>query len=307
MKILVVGAGALGSFIGGVLSKKHDVTILCKPKYFEKLKKNGIKISGKTKFTAHPKVIRKVSNQKLDLINQEPDLIIIAVKSYDTNSAMKQIAPIIGKNTIVLTLQNGLGNVECISKYVDADRILDGVTSHGLTLISNCEVYHAGIGYTIIGTLSGEITEDCKKVCEAFTSVKIPASPTDNSAGERWAKTIVNAGINPLTALTGLTNGYLLKIPALTKMLEQTCLECITVANAAGIKLPKYDIVEKTKQVARDTSNNKSSTLQDIEKGRRTEIDAMNGAIVKIGKKYGVELPINSALVALINTMGQKR
>jgi 2-dehydropantoate 2-reductase len=297
MKILLVGAGALGSFIGGVLSKKYDVTILCKSKYFEKLKEKGIKINGKTRFTAHPTVIKKVDSQKIDLI-------ILAVKSYDTNSAMRQITPAIGKNTIVLTLQNGLGNVECISKFVDTDMVLDGVTSHGLTLISNGEVYHAGVGYTTIGTLSGEITEDCKKVCNIFTSVKISTTPTDNSAGERWAKTIVNAGINPITALTGLKNGYLLKIPALTRLLEQTCLECISVANARGIKLPKCDIVEKTKGVARDTSNNKSSMLQDIEKGRRTEIDAMNGAIVRIGKKYGIRLPINFALTTLVRDIG---
>jgi 2-dehydropantoate 2-reductase len=117
----------------------------------------------------------------------------------------------------------------------------------------------------------------------------------------------VNAGINPLTALTGLQNGFLLEIPALERLLEITCREGISVAKAADIALLDCDIIEKTKNVARLTAENRSSMLQDIEKGRRTEIDSINGKIVEVGKEHGVETPVNSVLLALIKGIEEGR
>lgn len=295
MRILIFGAGAMGSFLAGVLSQKHEVTLYGRGKKIEVVREKGIKISGKTELVTKMKT---ALNPK-ELRGKEYDLIVLAVKSYDTSSALEVIKEIKSKAT-VLSLQNGLDNEIRIAEAIGKERTLGGVTSHGITFVEPGHVQHAGTGETIIGELDCKETERVKKIGQAFTSVGIETRISRDIHSDIWIKGIVNAGINPLTALTRLHNGYLLKIPWLTRLLENTCQECIAVAQKAGIDIQGCDIIEKTKNVARLTGENKSSMLQDIEKGRRTEIDSINGRIVEVGKKHGVETPINSALVALV-------
>lgn len=296
MKILVFGAGALGSFVGGILSQKYDVTLYGKEDKIVPVQKSGLRITGKTDVTVKP----KTAFDPKHLEGQNFDLVILTVKSYDTESAMDFIKEIVSGGSAVLSLQNGLDNEIRIAQIIGKERTLGGVTSHGITFIEPGHVHHAGTGETVIGELDGKETERVKEISNALTSVGMGTSISKNIESEIWTKGIVNAGINPLTALTRLMNGYLLKIPILTKLLENTCQECISVAQKAYIDLLECDIIEKTKNVARLTADNKSSMLQDIEKGRRTEIDSINGKIVEVGNKHGVEAPINSALVALV-------
>lgn len=296
MKILVFGAGALGSFVGGILSQKYDVTLYGKEDKIIPVQKSGLRITGKTDLTLKPKTVF----DRKHLEGQDFDLVILAVKSYDTESAIGIIKEIVSGRSAVLSLQNGLDNEIRIAQIIGKERTLGGVTSHGITFIEPGHIHHAGTGETVIGELNGKETERIKKISNALTSVGMETSISKNIESEIWTKGIVNAGINPLTALTRLKNGYLLKIPILTKLLENTCQECISVAQKANIDLLECDIIEKTKNVARLTAENKSSMLQDIEKGRRTEIDSINGKIVEVGNKHGVETPINSALVALV-------
>jgi 2-dehydropantoate 2-reductase len=123
---------------------------------------------------------------------------------------------------------------------------------------------------------------------------------SNNIFGEIWAKGIVNAGINPLTASLRVPNGHLLEHEHLTSLLEETCVESIKVAMAAEVKLPNIDLIEKTKNVANLTAKNKSSMLQDVERKRKTEIDSINGVIVRTGEEHDVPTPINSSLVRVI-------
>lgn len=293
----------MGSFIGGKLSKKYDVTLYGREKKILPIRESGLRITGKTDLVSEPKTAFDLK----DLKGLEFKLIILAVKSYDTESAMAKVKDMVGKNSAVLSLQNGLDNEIKIAELIGKERTLGGITSHGITFMEPGRVRHAGVGETIIGELDGEDSERIKNICEALTSVGIETKISKNIESEIWTKGIVNAGINPLTALTRLKNGYLLKVPYLTGLLESTCQECITVAEKAGIRLPERDIIEKTKNVARLTKENKSSMLQDIERGRRTEIDSINGKIVEVGKKHGFATPVNSALVALVKGIEEGR
>jgi 2-dehydropantoate 2-reductase len=295
MKILTFGAGAMGCFLAGVLAQKNEVTLFGRGEKIDAVKENGIRITGKTEL-----MVKVNTAGDLKEIGEEKfDLMILSVKSYDTEKALEIIKKMEGEAT-VLSLQNGLDNEIKIAEAVGKDRTLGGVTSHGITFIEPGHVHHAGLGETIVGELDKKETERIKIISHALTSVGVETKVSNNIESEIWKKGIVNAGINPITALTGLQNGYLLEIPKLTRLLESTCQECITVAQKEGIDLLDCDIIKKTKNVARLTSENKSSMLQDIERKRRTEIESINGKIVEVGERHGIETPINSALVILV-------
>ncbi|UCF08790.1 MAG: ketopantoate reductase family protein [Thermoplasmata archaeon] len=295
MKILIFGAGGMGCFLAGVLSIKEEVMLYGRGEKINTVDEKGIKIIGKTNLKAKPQTLSYPENLK----DHNFDLIIIAVKAYDTDSALDMVKRIEGGSP-VLSLQNGLDNELKISNALGSERALGGVTSHGVTFIEPGHIHHAGLGETIIGEMNGQKTKRIQDIASVLTKAGIETEVSENINREIWAKGIVNAGINPLTALTGLKNGFLLKIPSLTWLLETTCKECLNVARAEGHELDEQEIFEKTKSVARLTAENRSSMLQDMEKGKRTEIDAINGRIVELGKRHGIETPVNSTLVALI-------
>ncbi|MGQ9582667.1 MAG: ketopantoate reductase family protein [Thermoplasmatota archaeon] len=295
MRVLVFGAGSVGSFFGGLLSERYDVTLLGRKQHMEAIERNGLRITGRTEKVLHPRVWHSLGDLN------DIDLIILTVKAYNTESAMRDIVPYIREDTMVLSLQNGLDNVETIRRVMKKEgHILAGITSHGVMRAEDGHIVHAGAGETVLGDVVWTERGRVESVAQMLNSVGIQTRTTQNICGEMWAKAIVNAGINPITAITGLQNGYLLRVPALTALLERTCSEAMMVAEAARIRLPPCNIIEKTKDVARKTAENKSSMLQDIERGRRTEICSINGYISEVGKRHGVDTPVNSTLTALV-------
>lgn len=291
MKILVFGAGALGSYVGGMLSKKCHVTLIGRKEHVDAINSKGLIIEGKTNFKAKPQALVKIPDEKFDLI-------LITVKSYDTSKAVEELSRGLDENILVLSLQNGLGNAEKISRF--NKKVLGGTISHGITFVEPGRIYHAGLGDTRLGNFKGVEEEDVEEICQIFNISGIDTKRSDNILGEIWAKAIINASINPLTAITRLKNGYLLKIETLEEIMVCACKEAIDVAVSCGIELPHYDIIEKTKSVAHLTAENKSSMLQDIEKGKRTEIDSITGVFVEFGKKNNVATPTNSMLYKLV-------
>ena len=291
MRILIFGAGAVGSLIGGLLSKKYDVTLFGRKKHIDEIKKNGLRIAGKTKGIFYPKVISKISGKY--------DLIILTVKAYDTKKSIRTLKPILDRSTVVLSLQNGLGNEEIIRSSKRNMGVLRGITSHGAIFVKPGEIRHSGMGETVIGEIDRKKTERIKKICSMFNNAGIKTRISNDIKKDVWAKTIVNSAINPITAITGLKNGYLFKIPMLTKLIENICIEGVKVANASGIFFDS-DVFEETKKIAKLTSKNRSSMLQDVESGKKTEIDFINGAIAEVGEKKGMETPLNSMLTGLV-------
>lgn len=294
MRVVVFGAGALGSLVGGLLSQHHDVTLLGRKGHAEAVRAHGLRITGATRLTAHPAVALSAREATT------PDLLVLTVKCYDTAQALRDARPLLGPHTALLSLQNGLGNLEEARAAVGEGLALGGVTTHGVTFVEPGHVHHAGVGYTRVGGSPGA-RPLAVQVAAALTGAGLATEATDRIEGELWAKVLVNAGINPLTAITGLPNGQLLAQPGLKELMERVVREAARIAEAAGVPMPEGDPVERARLVASLTADNKSSMLQDIERGRRTEVDGICGAIVRQARALGLEAPLNAALLALVH------
>jgi 2-dehydropantoate 2-reductase len=302
MRIGILGPGAIGLLFGGKFSKTNDVIFIdYKKERVEKIKKYGIVIEEENEKISIPiDITEDVKEMK------KVDIIMICVKSYSTEDAIKRIRNVIDDNTIILTLQNGLGNIETIAKYVKSDQIIVGVTSEGANRIDDNYVIHSGKGKTFIGEMNSKVTERIKSIKEIFAKNGFETYYTDKIESYLWHKLIINTGINALATIFNIKNGELLR-PEILSYVKLVINESEKVAKAKGIKLISTNYFDEVKEVCKNTYENINSMLQDIRNGKKTEIDYINGAIVKEGKKIGIPTPVNEALVNLINSLLTRR
>jgi len=300
MKIAVVGPGAIGSLIGAYLAKsREEIWLLDKNKERSaKLNQTGITVEGvsgswqvKIRASALPSEIGPV------------DLIILCVKSFNTKQAVEQIRPMLNPDTKILTLQNGIGNLEIIAELAGDERVLAGVTNQGATLIETGKVRHAGQGETIIGACDGKTPVQLRSIREIFNKVGLDCKMSRDIKGLLWSKLIINVGINALSGLTRLPNGKLIAYEGTRRILRDAVTEAVRIVKRKRIKLIFDDPLAKVEAVCEGTQGNFSSMLQDILKKRRTEIDFINGVIVRLGQELGVDVPANRFLLDLVKTI----
>ncbi|OGS49417.1 MAG: hypothetical protein A3K68_02345 [Euryarchaeota archaeon RBG_16_68_13] len=291
MRILVFGAGAMGSFFGGLLSPRNDVTLVGRVDHMRAVRERGLRIIGKTAKIARPQTAIRVTT------GMHPDLVIVATKAYDTGDAMRSLMPF-ASSAMFLTLQNGLGNSARIAKT--AKRVAAGTTAHGVTYLGPGEIRHAGVGDTVLGPWRGVSRGDVVRLRDVFEDSGIPTRVTDDVRTELWSKVIVNAGINPLAAIAGVPNGRVVRDRRLLRVVEGVCHEASAVAASEGANLDTANIVRRTILTARRTATNRSSMLQDLDRGRRTEIEAITGAIVDAARRHEIRVPLNECLLALV-------
>ena len=289
VKILVFGAGAIGSFVGALLSIENEVTLVARAAHADAIRARGLKISGRTTLVAHPNVATEVPIAEFDAV-------FVTTKSYDTANAVQALQPL-WRRTIFVTLQNGLGNAEALSDAVD--RVLAGTTTHGVTFVRPGEVVHAGEGETVVGVVKGAVRADADHIADVLTRAGIATSVTDDVRHELWAKAIVNAAINPLTAVLRAPNGAVVANEDLRGIVERLAREGASAANDAGVTVEGDRIAAKAVEVARATADNRSSMLQDLERGRQTEIEAITGALLRSAAK-GRRLPYTETVYALV-------
>ncbi len=292
MNIVIFGAGAIGSLFGALLYKENNVLLIGRKAHVTAIKKNGLIIQGRTNLNVKIKAESSVDN-----VTFSPDFLILTVKSYDTETAIKQVKKIINKDTKVLSLQNGLDNIEMISRVVDSKRIIAGTTTHGAYFLKPGVIKHTGTGITILGILNKGKNEQLDSVVSLFNEAGIKTSVSKNILKDIWSKGIINSSINPLTAIFRCKNGHLLENKILEKLLEKICKESVNIAKAHGIGLSNKDMLDKTKEVIKNTSDNFSSMLQSVINRKETEIDSINGLLIEFGKKYNVSTFINEILV----------
>jgi 2-dehydropantoate 2-reductase len=298
MKFLIVGPGAMGCLFAARLSKAgFHVTLLdYSPERAKQINEQGLLVEGVT-----GKYAVKVPTVTGDLPSS-PDMVLICVKSYKTRQASESIKAWLPAKAAVVTLQNGLGNVEILERIFGKQRVLGGVTSEGATLLGLGKIRHAGQGETIVGPV-GDPNGPAENLVSAFKQAGFKAESVDNVTDLIWGKLIVNVGINALTAITRLKNGRLPEVPGTRLVLKEAVKEAVAVAAAKNIRLPYSDPLGRVIQVCEATAGNVASMLQDVLKEKETEVDAINGAIVREGEALGVATPVNCTLTSLVHAI----
>lgn len=301
MKIVIVGPGALGSLIAGFLKHKTKEEIWLLDRYEERARKqneSGIKIEG---VSGNLMAKLNVTSKAKDI--GAADIVIICVKSYSTEDACRDIKDIVTDKTYVLSLQNGIGNVQILNDHFGPERVIAGITNHGSTLLDVGKVRHAGRGETIIGTANGRVLGEIRNVATLLSKAGFETKISKDIESVIWSKLIVNVGINALTAITRLANGRLIDFEETRSLMRLSVQEAVKVVKRKRIKLAYDDAIQKVETVCKATGENISSMLQDVLHKKRTEIDFINGAVVRQAKALGIPTPVNEALTNLVKTI----
>lgn len=296
MRFGIIGAGAIGCLFGARLKLAgHDVTLIHRdPTIVRRIRKQGVRLQevDGTFGTVYlhvrggPALIPGI------------EILIVAVKAYDTGGMASSYRGMLSPETTILSLQNGLGNIETLQS-IFGKRILAGSTTEGALLIGPGSVRHSGKGLTVIGDPNERNPGSLDRIRVALNEAGFRTKVSSNIQGELWAKVIVNAAINPLSALTRLPNGRLSKNQGIREIATRVMDEAVLVSHARRIRLVG-DPRRLWGRILLSTGANKSSMLQDIERGKTTEIRQLNGAIISHGKEARIKTPINEVLTGLV-------
>lgn len=293
---LVVGPGAIGCLLASHLIRADQrVTLLDRdPARARRISQTGIQVEGLAGFLP---VSATTNAAEVNPV----DLILLCVKSYDTAAAVKHMTPACRTGTRVVSLQNGLGNLECVSGQLPSATIIASATFHGASLIGVAHVRHAASGHTFLAPMrSGQACDD---TVAFFNDAGIDASHFDDWEALLWSKLVVNAAINPITAMHGIPNGHVLAREDLTQQLHAAAMEVARVASARGLRLMYDDVRNEVDRACRETGSNHSSMLQDILRARRTEIEAINGAVVEQAGRLNIPVPVNHELLDAVRKL----
>ncbi|WP_206955897.1 ketopantoate reductase family protein [Trinickia acidisoli] len=299
MKIAILGTGALGCAIGATLTEGgHETWLIDRSAtHVDAMCRDGLRVDGAGNSTY---VSVRATTQASEVGVAE--LVIVLVKSFHTDAAMRGARALIGPDTTVLSLQNGLGHEDILADVVGRERVLAGKTYVGGVLRGAGHIESGVVGkHTYIGELNGRITPRVKAIAHAFNAAGLATSVSDNIVGTMWDKLLVNVATGALTGITGLTYGQLYDEPLLKEASLAAVTEAIAAAQAAGVKLSMADPEEAWTLAAEGLpASFKTSMLQSLEKGSITEIDFINGSVVRCGQQHGVPTPVNATLVACI-------
>lgn len=298
MRIAIVGAGAMGSLFGGLLASVAQVELVDPwREHVEAIRRDGLRLVEpdgdqliRVSATADPTEVGPT------------DLAIVFLKSHQTGWGAEVASRILKPDGLALTLQNGLGNRDVLARVLGDARAWQGVTAHGATLLGPGRVRHAGRGPTHL-EIRPEIAERAKEVAALFQQAGIETHLSPDLDSLIWGKLVVNVGINALTGILRVPNGRLGEIDAARALMDAAVQEAVQVARAKGIALPYDDPINKVHDVCVATAANRSSMLQDVLRGSPTEIDVINGAIVREADKLGLQAPVNKMLTGFIKAI----
>jgi 2-dehydropantoate 2-reductase len=295
LKVAVVGAGAVGGYFGGMLARAGvPVVLIGRPSFVDAVQRSGLFIdSFRFQETVHPQASTELSAAS------DADVVLFCVKTTDTAAVSKHLAAILPQTAVVVSLQNGVNNAEDIRAASGIDAV-PAVVYVACSAPAPGTVKHFGRGDLVVGPAN----ETTAKIASLFTSADIRCRISDNIEGELWTKLIWNCALNAVSALGRVTYGEILASPDAKQMLEALVYETLHVARAKGINPPGLEdpraALAGSYKIAEQMSGQRSSTGQDLARGKRTEIDSLNGYVARLGAQLGVPTPVNHALFTLV-------
>jgi 2-dehydropantoate 2-reductase len=304
MRIAILGgAGGMGGAFGAKLATGgHDVTLFdVSAQAVDVINEQGLVIEKKDGSAQTYKVPATTDVASLGKV----DLLINFVKCYHTESAVRSVLPALTPNSFVLSLQNGWGNAPTIGAIVGAERVIMGVTYHSATVLAPGRVLHAGIGATYVGPLVGEASV-AQPVVEALKQADLDAVLCDDVREQIFAKLLLNICTLPTSSLLRLGACQLVQTESCKDIMRALLSEGVQVARANNIAVDEQERWEAITGLLAKAGMSKSSMLQDVQAGRATEIDVINGAIVALGRAKGIATPCNELMVNLIKTATAK-
>ena len=303
MRIAIIGPGAMGSLFGAYLLRAgHELLLIDHNNTRARtIGQEGLRLHEGD--TLHRFTVDATANPLPPSPDSPYDLILVMVKAQQTAKAAETAAKIATDETLILTLQNGLGGAEILCKVLGEERVLVGVTSQGATLLGHGEVRHGGNGETIIGP-AAPASKHAAELARIFTEAGLEARWEEGISLHLWKKLCANCGINAITALANIKNGKIYSHPEAAAVCADAVRETVRVATASATRLGDEEkIVSWVLSVAKATSANRSSMGQDVDRRRVTEVDFINGAVMREGALHGVPTPVNATLFRLIKTL----
>jgi 2-dehydropantoate 2-reductase len=295
MKIAVMGAGAVGCYFGGMLARAgHDVMLIGRPDHVAAIQRDGLRLETKT----FDERIRLSASTEVSAIAGSK-LVLFCVKSTDTEAAAAQMRPHLAADTVLITLQNGVDNAERL-RLVATQTVLAAVVYVATEMAGPGHVKHHGRGELVI-----ETSPASDEIAQMFIASQVPTELSANVRGALWAKLILNCAYNALSAIAQLPYGRVVQGEGVDAVMRDVIVECVAVAAAEGVQLPG-DVEAAAHRIAVTMPGQYSSTAQDLARGKRSEIDHLNGHIVRRGEALGIATPVNRTLHALVRLIESK-
>ena len=300
MRVLVLGAGAVGGYFGARLAGGgHDVTLVARGANLDALRRDGLTVQLPDETLRLPDI--RAVGDPADA--PSPELILVCVKSYDSAAAARALRSVVRPDTIVLSLQNGVENEAVLAAGLDLPPLLVGLTRIGVELTAPAMVRYTGRGEILFGEPDGAESPRALRVAGAFAAAGLPHQLRRDVLVVAWEKLAWNAGFNAVTTLTGTTVGEALGQPASCELVRLAMEETDAVASGLGIPVRRGRLEEVLAESAAEMPGFATSMLQDLRRGRRLEHDALNGAVVRAAARTGVPVPVNRALLALLSRL----
>lgn len=296
----VVGAGAVGSFFGAMLARSgHAVTLVGRAPHVEAIRRDGLQL----RWAHGTEAVAIAATTALDAV-RGADLVLVCVKSADTEAVARDLAPLLRPDAIVLSLQNGVDNADTIARHVESI-VLPAVVYVAVSMPAPGVVSHQGRGELVIGPRDGAAADvplraRMQAVADLFAAAQVPVRISDDAVGELWSKLLLNCAYNAISALTQRPYGPVAALPEIRAAQLAIVDEVLAVAKASGHPLSREASLEAMDYIARSMPAQFSSTAQDLARGKPTEIDQLNGFVARRGAALGVPAPVNQALHALV-------
>ena len=304
-KIYVLGAGAVGCYFGGMLARAHhDVTLIARPDRAKAINTSGLTMDCKSFCeTVHVNASSDIS------LLRDADLVLLSVKSPDTKKVIEDIAPILSHRAVILSLQNGVANVD-IATQIIPNPIYPAAVYVACGMVGDTVMKHHGRGELLVGCLSQASVQDLEilgELCHLFKSSSVPCDIAPQIDRDMWLKFLVNCSYNGISGIGQMSYGEMVKIPEVMALIEGITAEFLAIATCKGIKITAAEAKEANELIAKTMATQISSTAQDLAKNKRTEIDFLNGYIVELGRRYGIPTPYNESIFSMVRMLELKQ